>query len=85
MNKAISIVQRIISTFVVNAMAIIGGASILGGISVAKSAALAGISAVVTVVERVARASGDGNLTTEEINAAFTGVTPPAKNEKGVQ
>jgi hypothetical protein len=82
MKTAISIVQRIISTFVVNAMAIIGGASIIGGIPVAKSAMLAGISACVTVIERLARASVDGNLTTAEINEAFTGVTPPAKNEE---
>jgi hypothetical protein len=82
MNTAISIVQRIISTFVVNAMAIFGGASIIGGIPVAKSAMLAGISACVTVIERLARASVDGNLTTAEINEAFTGVTPPAKNEE---
>jgi hypothetical protein len=82
MKTAISIVQRIISTFVVNAMAIIGGASIIGGIPVAKSAMLAGISACVTVIERLARSSVDGNLTAEEINAAFTGVTPPAKNEE---
>lgn len=82
MNTAFSIVQRIISTFVVNAMAIIGGASIIGGIPVAKSAMLAGISAVVTVIERLARASVDGNLTTAEINAAFTGVVPAEKNEQ---
>lgn len=82
MNTAISIIQRIISTFIVNAMAIIGGASIIGGISVAKSAMLAGISAVVTVIERLARASVDGNLTKEEINAAFTGVVPAEKNEE---
>ena len=82
MNTAVSILQRIISTFVVNAMAIIGGASIIGGIPVAKSAMLAGISACVTVIERLARASVDGNLTTAEINEAFTGVTPPAKNEE---
>lgn len=82
MNTAISIVQLIVSTFVVNAMAIIGGASIIGGIPVAKSAMLAGISACVTVIERLARASVDGNLTTEEINAAFTGVTPKEKNEE---
>lgn len=80
MNTAISIIQRIISTFIVNAMAIIGGASIIGGIPVAKSAMLAGISAVVTVIERLARASVDGNLTTAEINAAFTGVVPEEKN-----
>jgi hypothetical protein len=82
MKTAVSIFQRIISTFVVNAMAIIGGASIIGGIPVAKSAMLAGISAVVTVIERLARASVDGNLTTSEINAAFTGVTPPEKNQE---
>ena len=80
MKTAISIVQRIISTFIVNAMAIIGGASIIGGIPVAKSAMLAGISAVVTVIERLAGASVDGNLTTAEINAAFTGVVPEEKN-----
>jgi hypothetical protein len=80
MNTAVSIIQRIISTFIVNAMAIIGGASIIGGIPVAKSAMLAGISAVVTVIERLARASVDGNLTTAEINAAFTGVVPEEKN-----
>lgn len=79
MKTLVSIVQRIISTFIVNAMAIIGGASILGGIPVAKSAMLAGISAVVTVIERLARASVDGNLTTAEINAAFTGVIPAEK------
>ena len=81
MNKALSIVQRIISTFVVNAMAIIGGSAIIGGIPVAKSALLAGISACVTVIERLARASVDGNLTMEEINQAFTGVTPPAREK----
>jgi hypothetical protein len=80
MKTAISIIQRIISTFVVNAMAIIGGASIIGGIPVAKSALLAGISACVTVIERLARSSVDGNLTTAEINAAFTGVVPAEKN-----
>ena len=81
MKTVISVIQRIISTFVVNSMAIIGGASIIGGIPVAKSALLAGISACVTVIERLARFSVDGTLTTAEINAAFTGVTPPEKTE----
>jgi hypothetical protein len=80
MKTAISILQRIISTFVVNAMAIIGGASIIGGIPVAKSALLAGISACVTVVERLARLSVDGELSKEDINQAFTGVVPKEKN-----
>jgi hypothetical protein len=81
MKTAISIVQRIISTFIVNAMAIVGGSALLGGIPVAKSAALAGVSACVTVLERLARASVDGNLTAAEINEAFMGVTPPAKDD----
>lgn len=84
MKTAISIIQRIISTFIVNAMAIIGGASIIGGISVAKSAMLAGISAVVTVIERLARASVDGTLTKDEINAAFTGVVPAEKKDESL-
>jgi len=79
MKTAISIVQRIISTFIVNAMAIVGGSALIGGIPVAKSAALAGVSAVATVLERLARASVDGNLTAAEINEAFTGVTPEEK------
>lgn len=82
MNKAISIVQRIISTFIVNAMAIIGGASIIGGIPVAKSALLAGVSACVTVIEKLARASVDGNLTMAEINEAFVGAVPAEKDDK---
>lgn len=81
MNKAISIVQRIISTFIVNAMAIIGGASIIGGIPVAKSALLAGVSAVVTVIEKLARASVDGTLTMDEINEAFVGSVPAEKDK----
>jgi hypothetical protein len=80
-NKAISIFQRIISTFIVNAMAIIGGASIIGGIPVAKSALLAGVSACVTVIEKLARASVDGTLTMDEINEAFVGSVPAEKDE----
>lgn len=79
MNTLLGVTQRILSTFIVNSMAIIGGAAVIGGIPVVKSALLAGVSAVFTVVERLARASVDGTLTKAEINAAFTGVTPPEK------
>jgi hypothetical protein len=80
MNKAVSIAQRIVSTFIVNAMAIVGGSALIGGISVGKSALLAGVSACVTVLERLARASVDGILTYDEINEAFTGVAPAQKD-----
>ena len=81
MNKAVSIIQRIVSTFIVNAMAIIGGSALIGGISVLKSALLAGVSATVTVVERLARASVDGVLTYDEINEAFLGSAPAPKDD----
>lgn len=82
MNKLVTIVQRIVSTFIVNAMAIIGGSALIGGISVAKSALLAGVSAVVQVIERLARASMDGSLTYKEINEAFIGAVPEPKDGK---
>jgi hypothetical protein len=81
MNTAISIIQRIISTFIVNAMAIVTGSALLG-VDIAKGAIIAGFSAVAQVVERLARSSVDGKLTTAEINAAFTGVVPSDKEDK---
>jgi hypothetical protein len=81
MNTAISIIQRIISTFIVNAMAIVTGSALLG-VDIAKGAIIAGFSSVAQVVERLARASVDGKLTTAEINAAFTGVVPTEKEDK---
>ena len=42
-----------------------------------KAAALAGFAAVAQVVERLARASLDGKLTSAEINEAFLGKAKP--------
>ena len=70
MTIAISIIQRIISTFIVNAMTIVTGSAILG-VDITKGAIIAGVSAVAQVVERLARASVDGKLTTQDINDAF--------------
>jgi hypothetical protein len=69
--KFIDIAGRIVATFLTSALGIIGGATVLGGIPVWKSALLAGFAAVAQVVERLARASLDGQLTKEEINEAF--------------
>jgi acetyl-CoA carboxylase beta subunit len=77
MKKLQDISGRIVATFLTSALGIIGGASILGDISVAKSAALAGFAAVAQVIERLARASLDGKLTTAEINEAFLGKAKP--------
>ena len=63
--------QRKFSLFLARALpAVTGGALI--GVSVAKAAILAGAMAVLEVVQKLATASTDGELTTEEIKTAFT-------------
>jgi hypothetical protein len=42
------------------------------GVSVAKAAILAGAMAVLEVVQKLASASTDGELTTDEIKTAFS-------------
>jgi hypothetical protein len=73
MKKALDIAQRLTSLFMANALAIITGSAIVGGIPVWKAAALAGFTAVAQVAEKLARASVDGNLSTQEISDAFGG------------
>ena len=73
MKKAQDITQRLIALFMANALAIITGSAIVGGIPVWKAAALAGFTAVAQVAEKLARASVDGNLSTQEISDAFGG------------
>ena len=68
--KFLDLGQRLFSLFLANALpAVTGGALI--GVDVAKSALLAGFMAVVQVVQRLAAASTDGELTSEEIAEAF--------------
>jgi len=75
--KFLDLGQRLFSLFLANALpAVTGGALI--GVSVIKSACLAGFMAVVQVVQRLAAASTDGELTSEEIAEAF-GKTPKKK------
>ena len=73
MKKAQDITQRLIALFMANALAIITGSAIVGGIPVWKAAALAGFTAVAQVAEKLARASVDGSLSTQEISDAFGG------------
>jgi hypothetical protein len=68
--KFLDLGQRLFSLFLASALpAVTGGALI--GVSVAKSAMLAGFMAVVQVVQKLAAASTDGELTSEEIAEAF--------------
>ena len=68
--KALDLGQRLFSLFLARALpAVTGGALI--GVSVAKAAILAGAMAVLEVVQKLAAASTDGELTTEEIKDSF--------------
>ena len=73
MKKAQDIAQRLTALFMANALAIITGSAIVGGIPVWKAASLAGFTAVAQVAEKLARASVDGELSTQEISDAFGG------------
>jgi len=68
--KALDLGQRLISLFIASALPIITGGAILG-VDVVKSAGVAGLTALFGVVQKLATASVDGELTSEEITAAF--------------
>jgi len=76
--KFLDIGQRLFSLFLATALpAITGGALI--GVSVVKSAILAGFMAVVQVIQKLAQASTDGHLSSDEIAEAFG---RPARKKK---
>ena len=68
--KFLDLGQRLFSLFLSSALPAITGGAVIG-VSVAKSAMLAGFMAVVQVVQKLAAASTDGELTGEEIAEAF--------------
>ena len=82
-----TVLLRIAATFVYQAMAVIGGASIIGGIPVYKAALLSGVTASATVIQKLAAAyADDGKITLEELNNAFTmTATPSSKEQHGNQ
>lgn len=68
--KTLDLTQRLVSLFIASALPIITGGAILG-VDVVKSAGVAGLTALFGVVQKLAAASVDGELTSEEISAAF--------------
>jgi len=70
--KFLDLTQRLFSLFLANALPAVTTGAVIG-ISVAKSAIMAGAMAVIAVVQKLATASVDGELTSEEIKEAFTG------------
>lgn len=76
MKKIQDIGGRIVALFLTNALGVITGAAVIAPeMAVWKSALIAGAVSVFKVVESLARASVDGVLTKDEIDAAF-GATP---------
>jgi hypothetical protein len=76
--KTLDLGQRLVSLFIASALPIITGGAILG-VDVIKSAGVAGLTALFGVVQKLAAASVDGELTAEEISAAFGTAKKKAK------
>ena len=68
--KSLDLGQRLVSLFIASALPIITGGAILG-VDVVKSAGVAGLTALFGVIQKLATASVDGELSSEEITAAF--------------
>ena len=72
MKKFQDVGGRIVAVFLSSALAIVGGSAVIAPeLELWKSAVLAGFAAVATVVQKLAQASLDGNLSMDEINEAF--------------
>ena len=72
MKKFQDVGGRIVAVFLSSALAIVGGSAVIAPeLEIWKSAILAGFAAVATVVQKLAQASLDGQLTADEINEAF--------------
>ena len=69
--KAFDLGQRLFSLFLARALPAVTGGAIIG-VSVAKAAILAGAMAVLEVVQKLASASTDGELTSDEVREAFS-------------
>ena len=70
--KCLDLTQRLMSLFLARALPAVTGGAIIG-VSVGKAAILAGAMAVLEVLQKLAAASTDGDLTSEEIKEAFNG------------
>lgn len=73
------VIGRMVALFVTSAAGVITGAAALAPeLSMAKACGVAGVSACIVVLQKIAAASLDGNLTKDEIDAAF-GIKPETR------
>lgn len=69
-----NVVWRILAVFAASGLSVLGAGAVVG-VDLFSAVFMAGILGVATVVEKLARAFlDDGNLTLDEINAAFSKV-----------
>ena len=81
MEKLKNILLRIVAVFASNGLAVIGAGAI-ANISVVKAVAVAGITAVAKVIQKLADSFvDDGKLDEYEIDAAFAAVDLNSKTE----
>jgi hypothetical protein len=80
-----NVLMRIVAAFTASALGVIGAGAV-AHISTVKAMAVAGITSVALVVEKLARGfMDDGKLTLDEINAAFAAVDTQAKTAADLQ
>ena len=81
----LNILLRILAVFTAQALSVIGAGAV-AGVSTVKAMMVAGITAVGTVVEKLARGfMNDGKLDIDEINAAFAAVDTKATTAADLQ
>lgn len=74
------VIGRMIALFLTSAAGVVTGAAALAPeLSIAKSCAIAGVSACIVVLQKLAAASLDGNLSKEDVDNAF-GIKPESRN-----
>jgi membrane associated rhomboid family serine protease len=74
------VIGRMVALFLTSAAGVVTGAAALAPeLTIAKSCAIAGVSACIVVLQKLASASLDGNLTKDEVDAAF-GIKPGSRN-----
>ena len=79
MKKVQDILSRMVAVFIVGALGTLGAGAVVG-VSTTLALTMAGLLAVASVAERLAREYlDDGKLTLDEINGAFS---PFAKSEE---
>lgn len=80
-----NVLMRIVAVFTAQALAVIGAGAV-AGVSTIKAMMVAGITAVATVIEKLARGfMDDGRLSLDEINSAFAAVDTKAATVADLQ